>query len=302
MKQGFFVFLLLFTLSFKSFSQNVNGKWYGVGYVDKEGSHNSYLSELILQQNGSNVTGIYNYFFRSSYISSQVKGVYNKVSRELHLSILPVLNYKAKDLNGADCSMSGVFVLKVSKIETSLSGSFQATPEYKYTCPDIVVRLKKFTGVETIEKVQEEEDEQKEIVEVEKPVVKNQPDTLLQLLNSRTTDVMNVIEVDSDTLYASLYDNSEVDYDTVTIFYNKKVIAYKNMLSDKPIKLKLPVDTSINEISMFADNLGQLPPNTGLLIVMDGDKRYELRMVSNFIKNGAVRFRKRKQAATNTKL
>jgi hypothetical protein len=55
----------------------------------------------------------------------------------------------------------------------------------------------------------------------------------------------------------------------------------------------LPVDTSINEIAMFAENLGKLPPNTALAVIYAGEKRFELGMTSTFIKNAAIRFRRR---------
>ena len=44
---------------------------------------------------------------------------------------------------------------------------------------------------------------------------------------------------------------------------------------------------------MFAENLGGIPPNTAVAIIYAGDKRYELFMTSNFIKNATIRFRKK---------
>lgn len=55
----------------------------------------------------------------------------------------------------------------------------------------------------------------------------------------------------------------------------------------------LALDTSINEISMFAENLGTISPNTALAVIYAGDKRYELSMTSTYIKNAAIRFRKK---------
>ena len=41
---------------------------------------------------------------------------------------------------------------------------------------------------------------------------------------------------------------------------------------------------------MYADNLGTIPPNTALMIVTDGGKRYEVRMESDYGKSGSVIF------------
>jgi hypothetical protein len=45
---------------------------------------------------------------------------------------------------------------------------------------------------------------------------------------------------------------------------------------------------------MVAENLGRIPPNTSLMIVQDGDKRYEVRITSTEQKNAMVRFRYQK--------
>jgi len=41
---------------------------------------------------------------------------------------------------------------------------------------------------------------------------------------------------------------------------------------------------------MYADNLGTIPPNTALMIVTDGDKRYEVHISSDTEKSGSVVF------------
>jgi hypothetical protein len=45
---------------------------------------------------------------------------------------------------------------------------------------------------------------------------------------------------------------------------------------------------------MFADNLGSIPPNTALMIVDDGKKRYEVRITSTLEKSATIRLKKKK--------
>jgi hypothetical protein len=45
---------------------------------------------------------------------------------------------------------------------------------------------------------------------------------------------------------------------------------------------------------MYADNLGSIPPNTALMIVTDGTKRYEVRITSDLQKSGTIKFVKKK--------
>ena len=50
------------------------------------------------------------------------------------------------------------------------------------------------------------------------------------------------------------------------------------------------------QIIMYAENLGSLPPNTGLLIVNDGTDRYEIRFSGDMQKSSAIMFIRKKIA------
>ncbi|WP_018612753.1 hypothetical protein [Segetibacter koreensis] len=295
-------FVVLFNFLFISLvsAQSVKGLWYGVGQVSKYGDNNNYLSELKLKQTGKKVTGEFNYFFRRSEIKSKISGTYDAKTRTLFLNTSPVLNFQAKNENGADCPMKGVFTLKVSRIESTLSGQFVASSDYKLTCPDITV---KFTKGINEQPLPTDTTPEVEIVTVPPAAPKKQIDPnekLVAALNSRAFDASPVIDVDADSLKVTLYDNGEVDNDTISLFYNRKLVAAKKMLSDQPLTFMLPVDTTVNEIAMYAENLGKLPPNTALAVIYAGDKRYELGMTSTFIKNATIRFR-RKQKTSDPK-
>jgi hypothetical protein len=49
-------------------------------------------------------------------------------------------------------------------------------------------------------------------------------------------------------------------------------------------------DKQMQEVIMKAENLGTIPPNTALLIVSAGKKRYKLYLTSTDKRNAAVRF------------
>ncbi len=301
---GLFFSLLLSTTSV---AQRVTGEWYGVGNVNRNGVHNSYLTELVLVQKGNKVTGSLNYFFKSNSIQARISGIYLPKSRTLELKATPVLNYKARDINGADCPMEGSFTLTVSRVESSLRGQFNPTPNYRFTCPAINIKL-----VKQVPKpdVPEPEPEPEEPVTVLRPVdsltanpgVKLPPGdsikrmqeaALVTELNKRTFEVSDIIEVDSDSLQLSLYDNGEIDGDTISLFHNRKLVAAHKLLTGQAFTTMIPLDTSINEISMLAENLGSIPPNTAICVIYAGTKRFELALTSNFIKNATLRFRKK---------
>ncbi|MDE3213277.1 MAG: hypothetical protein KGM98_08585, partial [Bacteroidota bacterium] len=108
----------------------------------------------------------------------------------------------------------------------------------------------------------------------------------------RRKDILKTIAVTQPTFRVDFYDNGEIDGDSITVFYNGKIILLHKMLSDKAITLHLTLDKDLkqNVLTMYADNLGSIPPNTALMIVTDGTKRYEVRIDSDTEKSGSVIF------------
>lgn len=116
--------------------------------------------------------------------------------------------------------------------------------------------------------------------------------SVLKGFENRKKNVLKTIAISQPTFHLSFYDNGEIDGDSITVFYNGKVVLANKKLSDKPISLTLTLDKNVKEntITMYADNLGTIPPNTALMIVTDGAKRYEVRIESDTEKSGTVVF------------
>lgn len=108
----------------------------------------------------------------------------------------------------------------------------------------------------------------------------------------RNNTILKTIEVENATIKVDLYDNGEIDGDSISLFYNGKLLLSHKRLSDKPITLNISVDNDkvMNELVMYAENLGSIPPNTALMIVTDGTRRYEVHITSDLEKSGTIRF------------
>ena len=107
----------------------------------------------------------------------------------------------------------------------------------------------------------------------------------------RNNALMQTINAENATVIIELYDNGDIDGDSISLFYNGKLLLAHKKLTENPIVLELSVaDEEENELVMYADNLGTLPPNTGLMIVRDGHKRYEVRITSDLKKSGTIKF------------
>lgn len=108
----------------------------------------------------------------------------------------------------------------------------------------------------------------------------------------RDSDLIKTIEIDYADFTVDLYDNGEIDGDSISLFFNGRLLLSHKRLSDKALTLKLHVDETktVNELIMYAENLGTIPPNTALMVVNDGDNRYEVRISSDLEKSGVIRF------------
>jgi hypothetical protein len=111
-----------------------------------------------------------------------------------------------------------------------------------------------------------------------------------QKLVKRSSNLIKTIEVENKEIKVDLYDNGDIDGDSVSLFFNNKLILENKKLSDKPISLKLSINGNNNELVMFAENLGAFPPNTALMVVTDGSSRYEIRISSDLEKSGSIKF------------
>lgn len=99
------------------------------------------------------------------------------------------------------------------------------------------------------------------------------------------------IAVDTGTIRLDFYDNATIDGDSITVRVNKNVVVSNQLLSAKPITTYVTVDLNniFFEIEMIAENLGTIPPNTALLIITAGTKKYQLFLTSTKTKSAMIR-------------
>jgi hypothetical protein len=125
---------------------------------------------------------------------------------------------------------------------------------------------------------------------VKKPVIKEVVSA--KPIEKRNANIVKTIEVEKETFKVDLYDNGDVDGDTISLLYNGKLVLAQKRLTDKALSINLAIDDArdANELVMYAENLGSIPPNTAVMVITDGDNRYEVRIASDLQKSGTIRF------------
>ncbi|MFI5186148.1 MAG: hypothetical protein ACHQF0_05455 [Chitinophagales bacterium] len=167
--------------------------------------------------------------------------------------------------------------------------------------------VKKDTVVQSVQKKDQAPDKnpenQKSIESVsiktpasqKKDVIEGSKD-LPAVVATRKNDHMQDVYFKNDSLVLSLYDNGIVDGDTVSVFLNGETIISKQMLKAVATKKTIYISEKMDSVQLvlFAENLGTIPPNTGLLTIRDGEDIYQVRFSADLQRNASIIFRRKK--------
>lgn len=87
-----------------------------------------------------------------------------------------------------------------------------------------------------------------------------------------------IINVRNSILRFEIRDYLKEDMDTISIYLNRRPIIEKIGIFKKPYKqtVRLDRNSELHEIILYAENLGQIPPNTSILTILDGEQKHRL--------------------------
>jgi hypothetical protein len=123
---------------------------------------------------------------------------------------------------------------------------------------------------------------------VKEPIISKVP--VPKVLIERENNLVKTIQTDEELIQIDLYDNGTIDHDSISLFHNNKQVIKNGGLSYTPISLKIKCskEDHRHELIMVAENLGEIPPNTALMVITAGKKRYEVFLTSTEEKNAKV--------------
>ncbi|HLO82505.1 MAG TPA: hypothetical protein VK166_16185 [Chitinophagaceae bacterium] len=127
------------------------------------------------------------------------------------------------------------------------------------------------------------------------PVSIAAPKTIVDKFVERKKILVEEILVSGDSIRLDFYDNAEIDGDSISLFLNGKMIHQHVLLKASPFEFKIAVTdlAEENELTMVAENLGSIPPNTSLMLVWVNGERHEARLESTENSSAMIRFRKK---------
>jgi hypothetical protein len=187
--------------------------------------------------------------------------------------------------------------------QNNVGNSSQGTTENK-SAQVAISEQKKSVVQPVVEKKQVTTDrvaEQKAINAVSiKPVTQNTESVtakeLPSIVSQRKNGTIQSLYFKNDSLVLSLYDNGIIDGDTVSVYMNGENIISRQKLKEAATKKTIYISSNMDSVQLvlFADNLGSIPPNTGLLTVRDGDDVYQVRFSADLQTNASIILRRKK--------
>jgi len=119
--------------------------------------------------------------------------------------------------------------------------------------------------------------------------------TIEQKFSSREKTFAKEIPLTGDSIELRFYDNAEIDGDSISLFLNGKLIFEHIALTEKAYVVKLAVNDldESNELTMVAENLGSIPPNTSYMVAIVGDKRYDAQLASTENSSAMIKLSKK---------
>jgi hypothetical protein len=270
-------FIILFFI-FQPFSflsaQKVDGIWKGKLTQAPGGCFPEYNIELHIKIEGTRVTGSsYHFSDLSNYVREEFEGGYDGINQSISIAETKMVTFNVP-VDCLPCIKRYILIYSKNEKDETLSGDWGGSIlGNTRSCPP---------GKVLLTRANESAFKQEEI----------KTPSHYKLI-SRENELVKEIRVDTGTIRLDFYDNGIIDGDTITVFVNNRPIVVNRMLTAKPITAFIRVDmrSPMQEVVMVAENLGTIPPNTALMIITAGNKRYKLLLSSSEQKSAMVRFR-----------
>ena len=262
-------------------SQDVSGIWEG------RAGRSDYVMPLkiVLELTVINdtITGIsHAYYTRGRFEHHQVSGYIDRRKGFVYLTEDKLIDFKKGIFDVID---GGTYSLKLIRAGNELKLDGEWTSERKRIFINPVVR--KWFWKENKD----------DTPKFEPPVIPENKTAAIDSVNNtnRRDDVQMIIEVDKkdkDSIRVDLYDNGQIDNDTVSVYVNDRQVINKQMITAKPITfyISLSDNKHFDKIRLIAENLGSIPPNTALMVITTRKNKYDVFLSSTYDKSAVVEF------------
>jgi len=224
-------------------AQSLNGTWRGKLTQGPGGCFPVYFIEMQVKMEGSRITGsTYHFSDVSNFVKENFEGHYDLTSKAVIISETGVITFHIPP-DCVPCIKKYSLVHNRDNSVQTLTGDWGGRMmNSQVACPPGKITLTK-----------------------------------------EASSIFNEIKVDTGVIRLDFYDNAEIDGDTISVTVDNTNVVSHQRLGIKPISIDIKIDylRLEHEVVMIAENEGAIPPNTALLMVTAGNKRYRLFLSSD---------------------
>jgi hypothetical protein len=272
-----------------AFSQNISGKWYGKITQQPGGYSQLYDFELELSQKNNIWGDSYSFMKDSVEIRIGLSGYVDRDTIRLSESRDWVRVDKVP-WNWVACIKNINVAYRKEQNHEYLEGNWNGVSKerpYEDCIPGRVILSRTVEGLNQF--LYENRDS---VITAEVTPVNNvtsPPDFSSPFLETEAKRVTE-IQVHNKDLKLQLLDYLRVDNDTVSVYLNRSIMAKNVWISKRATIINFTLDPTIemHEILLYAENLGEIPPNTSELVIIDGADTHRVMIVSDKQKTAAV--------------
>ncbi len=234
--------------------QNINGFWKGSLTMGSACFPVNNVELQITISNDSAFGSTYHYLDVDNYIKKTVEGKYNAASKLLTIKEIIVSTYHIPNRCVICLKDFQLTYSKDGKVEM-LKGSWMGN----------ILETSTPCGPGTLQ-----------LSRIKESFFKEAPEVI----------------VDTGNIRLDFYDNGVIDDDSISLKVNKQLVLSNKKLAAKPITIFLRIDeaNTFQEVELIAENEGSISPNTALLIITAGEKRFRLDVSSTETKSAKIRF------------
>ncbi len=300
MRIVFFSIFLLFAVA--STAQNYTGKWRWQIKASAQDIQEDYLLELDLKQEGNKVSGTRTLYLKN--YENMIVWVEGEVGNggEVTINSKRMLNFKLPDSVLVAKSFS--YTLKKDRFNDDMMVGifrpFEDVSKRPMRPLDSVFYdiIYKRPGQSVFKKLADTLTKSFDsLYAVQKPSAVPAVISVPKLPNPVITEIEHTLTIPAGDVSIDLYDNGTVDGDIVTVLVNDKIVSEHQKLGIAPISITIKKEDlgDSTMVIMQAENLGEIPPNTALMLITVAGKRYDLNINSNLQKRAAVVLMKEKK-------
>ncbi len=288
----------LLTLLFSLFcgspllAQNINGKWYGKITQQPGGYSQLYDFELDLNQKKNIWGDSYAYMEDSVEIRIGLSGYVDKDTIRLSESREWVRVDKVP-WNWVACIKNINLAYRREDQNEYLEGTWNGVSKespYENCIPGRVILSRTVSGLNDFLYLNRDS-----VISAATVITSNSisaPDFDTPFLDTEAKKVTEIV-VHNRNLTLQLIDYLKVDNDTVSVYLNREILAKNIWISKRATVINFSINPQLenHELLLYAENLGEIPPNTSELLLIDGENTHRVMIVSDKQKTAAIYLR-----------